>query len=60
MLFVQRDDVVQDLSPATSNPAFRGSILPGRLDIVRFGFRPVALRNVMTVASNFESRSRIT
>jgi hypothetical protein len=27
---------------------------------VRFGFRPVAFRNVMTVASNFESRSRIT
>ena len=27
--------------------------------LVRFGFRPVAFRNVMTVASNFESRSRI-
>ena len=38
MSFVQRDHMVQDLSPATSNPAFRGSILPGRLDArpVRF------------------------
>ena len=32
MSFVQRDDMVQDLSPATSNPSFRRSILPGRLD----------------------------
>src|SRR5713226_6617898 len=32
MSFVQRDDMVQDLSPATSNPSLRRSILPGRLD----------------------------
>ena len=30
MLFVQRDDVIEDLAAATSNPAFRNSILPGR------------------------------
>ena len=29
MLFVQRDDVVQDLPSATSHPAFRDAILPG-------------------------------
>src|SRR5438045_3621233 len=32
MSFIQCDDMVQNLSAATSNPAFRGSILPGRLD----------------------------
>ena len=32
MSFVQHDDMVQDLSPATSNPSLGGSILPGRLD----------------------------
>ena len=32
MSFVERDHMVQDLSPTTSNPSFRGSILPGRLD----------------------------
>jgi hypothetical protein len=31
MLFVQRDDVVENLSPATSHPSFRDSVLPGRL-----------------------------
>src|SRR5260370_18015038 len=28
MWFVQRDDVVEDLSPATSDPSLRDSILP--------------------------------
>jgi hypothetical protein len=32
MLLVQRDDMVEDLEGATSDPAFRNSILPGRLD----------------------------
>ena len=32
MSFVQYDDMVQNLSATTSNPAFRGSILPGRLN----------------------------
>jgi hypothetical protein len=32
MLFVQHDDMVQELSAATPYPSFRGSILPGRLD----------------------------
>jgi hypothetical protein len=29
MAFVQRDHMVQDLTATASNPAFRGSILPG-------------------------------
>src|SRR6516165_9142586 len=32
MSFVQCDHMVQNLSPTTSYPSFRGSILPGRLD----------------------------
>ena len=32
MSFVQRDDMVQDLPAAASDPAFRGPILPRRLN----------------------------
>ena len=32
MSFVQRDDMVQNLSATTSNPSFRSSVLPGRLN----------------------------
>lgn len=32
MSLIQRDDAVQDLSTETSNPPFRGSVLPRRLD----------------------------
>ena len=31
MLFVQRDDVVEDFAAATVHPTFRGSVLPGHL-----------------------------
>ena len=37
MWFVQRDHVVEDLSPATSHPSFRNSILPRRLYTRPFG-----------------------
>ena len=30
MLFVQRDDMIENLAPATSHLSFRDSILPGR------------------------------
>jgi hypothetical protein len=39
MLLVQRDDMVRDLAAATSDPAFRDSILPGRLDARPLGFQ---------------------
>ena len=39
MLFVQRDHVVEDLSPATSHPSFRNSILPRRLYARPFGLQ---------------------
>ena len=47
MSFVQCDDMVQNLSATTSNPAFRGSILPGRLDArpLRFQTRRLQKRN---------------
>jgi hypothetical protein len=32
MAFVQGDDVVQQLTSATANPAFRNSVLPWALD----------------------------
>src|SRR5437763_15022136 len=44
MSFVQRDDMVQDLSPATSNPPFRGPILPRRLDARPLRFQPRGLQ----------------
>ena len=31
MLFVQRDDMIEDLAPATTDPAFRYSVRPWRL-----------------------------
>jgi hypothetical protein len=39
MWFVQRDDVVENLSPATSHPSFRSSILPRRLYARPFGLQ---------------------
>ena len=47
MSFVQRDDMVQDLSATTSNPSFRDSILPGRLDArpLRFQTRRLQKRD---------------
>jgi hypothetical protein len=39
MWFVQREHVVQDLSPATSHPSFRNSVLPWRLYARPFGLQ---------------------
>jgi hypothetical protein len=60
MLFVQRDDMVEDFATATAHPAFRGPFCQGACTLVRLGPRPVAFRNLITSASNFESRSRMT
>ena len=38
-LFVQRDHVVQQLTPATSDPPFRDAVLPGCLEARAFGFQ---------------------
>ena len=60
MSFVQRDDIVQDLTATTSNPSSAVPFCQGDWTLVRFGFKPVAFRKVMTVASNVASRSKIT
>ena len=60
MSFVQRDDMLQDLSATTSNPRSAVPFCQGDWMLVRFGFSPAAFRNAITVALNFESRSRIT
>src|SRR4030095_2999488 len=44
MLLVQCDDVVQDFPAATSNPALRYSILPGRADARPFGLQTCRLQ----------------
>lgn len=49
-----------DQSGPPAHPAFRQAILPQPWTLVRFGFRPIAFKNVMTSSSNFKSRSRIT
>src|SRR5215471_7799518 len=59
MLFVQHDEMVQELPAATPHPSFRGPILQGDRMLVRFGVSPVAFKNRMTSWSNFASRSRI-
>ena len=60
MLFVQRDDMIENLAAAASDPAFRKPILPGGLNTCAFpGVRPAAFRKAITLASNFESWSRI-
>ena len=45
MVLVQRDNI---LSAEASDPAFRGSISLGRLDVLRIGSRPVACVKAMT------------
>ena len=44
MLFVQCDDVVQDFPPATSDPALRYSILPGRANARPLGLQTSRLQ----------------
>jgi len=39
MAFIQRDDMVEDFPASTSDPAFRDSILPGRLHARSFGLQ---------------------
>jgi len=43
-LFVQCDDVVQEFPPATSDPALRYSILPGRANARPFGLQTSRLQ----------------
>ena len=60
MCFVQRDDMVKDFAAATSYPALRYAILPGRLDARPLGFQTRCLEEHGDIGVEFESRSRIT
>ena len=60
VLFVQRNDVVQDLSPAAADPSFRDAILPGRLDARLPGLQARCLQKGDDIAIDFESRSKMT
>ena len=44
MVFVQRDDMVQDLAPNTPDPSFRDPVLPGRLDARPYWFETRGLQ----------------
>ena len=59
MGFVQRDDMVENLSAAASHPAFCGPILPRRLNTRALRSEARAFRKAITSASNFESWSRM-
>jgi hypothetical protein len=55
MRFVQRDDMVENLAAAASDPAFRSPVLPRRLNTRALRFETVACKKAITSASNFES-----
>ena len=44
MLFVQRDDMIEDLAPATTDPTFRNAVLPGCLHARLFGLQTRCLQ----------------
>jgi hypothetical protein len=44
MLFVQRDDVVENLAATATDPAFRTPFCQGACTLARFGSKPVAFR----------------
>ena len=52
---VQRDDMVQDFAAGTSDPAFGGSILPGRLDARPFWFQTRRLQKRNHVSIEFRA-----
>jgi hypothetical protein len=60
VLFVQRNDVVQDLSPAAADPSSAMPFCQGDWMLVCRGCRPVAFKKAATSPSNFESRSKMT
>src|SRR5262245_26954249 len=60
MLFIHRDDMVEDLAAAASDPSFGGSVLPRCLNARPFGSSPVAFKKAMISALKIESRSRMT
>jgi hypothetical protein len=60
MLFVQRDDMVENLTAAAAYPTFRNPILPGCLNTCAFRLQAGAFKKPITSVSNFASWSRMT
>jgi hypothetical protein len=46
VLFVHRDDMVEDLAAAASDPSFGGAVLPGRLNARPFYFQSGRLQEL--------------
>jgi len=53
VFFVQRDDMVKHLAPATAHPAFRQAVLPRRLRARSFGLQPRRLQEGDEVGIEF-------
>jgi hypothetical protein len=60
MIFIHRDDMVEDLAAAASDPSFGGSVLPRCLNARPFWLQSGAFKKPMTSALKIESRSRMT
>ena len=62
MLFVQCDGMIEDLSAATSDPAFRNSVLPGRPDTRPLGFQACRLqkRNHVSIEFRIAVQDRVS
>jgi hypothetical protein len=56
MFLIQRDHLVQDLPPATSDPALRQPFCQGACTPVRFGSHPAAGNKALTSASQTPCR----
>ena len=53
MGFIQRNDVIENLATAASDPAFGSSILPGRLDPSSFYFQPRRFQEIRNPSIKF-------
>ena len=60
VFFIHRDDLVEELAAAASDPSFGRSVCHGARMLVRFGSSPVACKKAITSELKIESRSRMT
>src|SRR5215469_15975068 len=63
MLFIQRDDAIQNLPPPTSNPKLRSSASPfcqGACTLVRFGYKPAAFKKAVELPVPIEDDATVT
>ena len=53
MLFVQRDDMIENLSAAASHPAFRSPVLPRRLQTCALRLQASSLQKAVHIGVEF-------